>query len=81
MTSKEYDDSFTPSIKKLTENIKSYEIIGENIFKFRFNYGLEDFVTMQGTNNEKWITYYPKYDLTLTSNKQSDQIEDFKFGN
>lgn len=81
MTSKKYDDSFTPSIKKLTENIKYNEIIGENIFKFRFNYGLEDFVTMQGTNNEKWITYYPKYDLTLTSNKQSDQIEDFKFGN
>ena len=81
MTSKKYDDSFTPTIKKLTDNIKSYEIIGENIFKFRFNYGLEDFVTMQGTNNEKWITYYPKYDLTLTSNKQSDQIEDFKFGN
>ena len=42
---------------------------------------IDGFKTKEGTNNQKWVTYYPKYDLTLTSNKQSDEIEDFKFGN
>lgn len=80
MTSKKFDKNFTPTFKKLTRNINTDDIIGKNIFEFRFEYRLDDFKTKEGTNNQKWITYYPKYDLTLTSNKQSDQIEDFKFG-
>jgi len=81
MTSKKFDENFTPTIKKLTRNINTDDIIGKNIFEFRFEYRLDDFKTKEGTNNQKWVTYYPKYDLTLTSNKQSDQIEDFRFGN
>jgi hypothetical protein len=80
MTSKKFDESFIPTIKKLTQNIIVVDIIGKNIFKFRFEYGLEDFETIEGTNNQNWITYYPKYDLTIISNKKTDIIEKFKFG-
>ena len=80
MTSKEYDETFIPAKKDLSKNFDFNDAIGQNIFKFRFEYALDDFETIDGTNNQKWITYYPKQDITIVSNKKTDLIEEFKFG-
>jgi len=81
MTSREYDETFTPAKKELSKNFDFNDAIGQNIFKFRFEYALDDFETVDGTNNQRWITYYPKHNITIVSNKKTDLIEEFKFGN
>ena len=80
MTSRKYDGSFSPSKKELSKNFDFNDAIGQNIFKFRFEYALDDFETVEGTNNQKWVTYYPKHNITIVSNKKTDLIEEFKFG-
>ena len=68
------------SKKELSKNFDFNDAIGQNIFKFRFEYALDDFETVEGTNNQKWVTYYPKHNITIVSNKKTDLIEEFKFG-
>ena len=80
MRSKKYDETFTPTTKELSNNFDVNDAIGQDVFSFRFEYGLDDFETVDGTNNHKWITYYPKYNVTIVSNKKTDLIEDFRFG-
>ena len=31
-------------------------------------------VTLEGTNNKKWIAYFPKGDFTIVTNKKTDVI-------
>ena len=81
MTSKIFNENFiAPRNNKISKDFDVLSLIGQNIFDFRYKYDLDDFETLNGTNNTIWITYYPEVDITIHSNKKNDNIISANFG-
>ena len=63
------------SKKARTDSIRSV-VLGKNIFDVRFENDFGNVETLNGTNNQIWVTYYPKVNITLVSDKKTELIKE-----
>lgn len=64
--------------KSEIKNLKGEEYLYPYSFEIIKKYGQPE--TLKGTDNNKWIAYFPKGDFTILVNKKTDIIKNVYFG-